>query len=740
VKQTIGFAHLLPTEYRAFPCSLTYRFINILYPQIRVMLRTKLPTLLITVLCALLSACQGGFLRFDPVPTPTPLPPSAESVARDFLQAWERGDYPAMYGLLAPTTQATVSEEQFAAVYSSAVEVMTITGVTTTLRSVLEEEREAQAEFSVAFETLMAGPFEVVNTLSLQLGEGSWDVLWTRACILPQWVDGNQLYLQPEVPVRGNIYDRSGRALAVNVTQVTVGVVPGRLEDADRTLLLLSQVLGVSVASLKEEYATAPPDWFVPLGDISALDSSQYYDTLASVPGVVLREKPFRLYGDGRLAPHVVGYLGSIGAEEVEEWIAKGYSPDALVGRAGLEAWGEEFLAGRRGGRLSVVSSEGDLVAALAEKPSVPSRSVHTTLHRALQEKATELMEGKRGAIVALDPQTGQVLALVSSPTFDSNAFIPAIAAEEWQRLVSGPDQPLVNRATQGLYPPASTFKIVTMAAALGTGFYAPSSPFYCAGVWTGLGSHWPMLDWVYPNRHGALDLFTGLVVSCDVVFYQVGLALHERDPDILPSYIRGFGLGRPTGLVELNEEGGLAPDDAWKQEKLGQNWRPGDTVNMAIGQGYLLVTPLQMAVLVGAVGNGGTLYRPRVVHRVSGAQDMPEQVFTPETRGTLPIGPEHLTTIREAMRRVAGDEMGTAHYAFRDLPFSVAGKTGTAENPSGTPHAWFVGYAPADEPEIAMAVIVEHAGQGTAAAAPRFRALAEIFLGDKVPAPTEGD
>jgi len=646
-----------------------------------------------------------------------------------------------MYGLLAPASRETVSEEQFAAVYSSAAEVMTHNRITATLRSVLEEEREAQAEFSVRFETLLAGSFEVVNTLPLQLGDGGrWDILWSRACILPQWVDGNQLYLQPEEPVRGNIYDRSGRALAVNVTQVTVGVVPGQLEDAERTLLLLSEVLGESVATLREEYTTAPTDWFVPLGNISALNGSQYYDTLASIPGVVLREKPLRLYGDGRLAPHVVGYLGPIGAEELEEWTAKGYSPDAVVGRAGLEAWGEEFLAGRRGGRLSVISSEGSLVANLAEQSSVPSRSVHTTLHRALQEKAAELMEGKRGAIVALDPQTGQILALVSSPSFDSNAFIPSIAAGEWQRLVSGPDQPLINRATQGLYPPASTFKIVTMSAALGTGFYAPSSPFYCPGVWTGLGSHWPMLDWVYPNRHGALDLFTGLVVSCDVVFYQVGLALHEKDPDILPSYIRAFGLGQPTGLVELVEEAGLAPDDAWKQETLGQAWRPGDTVNMAIGQGYLLTTPLQMAVLVGAVGNGGTLYRPQIVHRVSGAQNTPEQVYSPEIRGTLPIGPEHLGTIREAMRWVTGDEMGTAQYAFRDLPFSVAGKTGTAETPSGAPHAWFVGYAPVDSPEIAMAVIVENAGQGTAAAAPRFRALAEILLGDEAPAATGDD
>jgi penicillin-binding protein 2 len=236
------------------------------------------------------------------------------------------------------------------------------------------------------------------------------------------------------------------------------------------------------------------------------------------------------------------------------------------------------------------------------------------------------------------------------------------------------------------------------------------------------------MLDWVYPNRHGALDLFSGLVVSCNVVFYQVGLALYEHDPDIVPSYARAFGLGALTGLEELVEEPGLVPDQAWKQEKLGQAWRPGDSVNMAIGQGDVLVTPLQMALLVGAVGNGGSLYRPQLVQRVSG-QGGAEHALAPQVRGKLPLTPEQLSTVREAMKRVAGDEQGTAHYAFRDAPFSVAGKTGTAETPSGLPHAWFVGYAPADQPQIAIAVVVENAGQGTAAAAPRFRALAEIFL-----------
>lgn len=696
------------------------------------MFRPKPPLFFILLLFStFLPACQGR-PTLHPVPTPTPSSPSAEAVARGFLQAWEQGDYPAMYALLASTTQAAISEKEFTAAYSSAAETMTLTHLTTSLRSVLEEEKSAQAEFSATFETLLAGSFQVTNTLSLQLEGNRWGVLWSRACILPQLEGGNRLYLQPEVPVRGNIYDRSGRGLAVNGTWVVVGVVPEQLRDTDRTLFLLSQILKEPIASLRDKYANAPPRWFVPLGEISAQESARYYDTLASLPGVVLREKAVRLYRDGKLAPHVVGYVGPIGAGEVERWRAKGYPPDAVVGKAGLEAWGEELLAGRRGGRLTIVSPEGDVITVLSQRRASQSRSIYTTLDRALQQRAVELLEGKRGAIVALDPHTGQVLALASSPTFDPNIFIPTIAEEDWEKLTTTPGQPLVNRATQGLYPPASIFKIVTMAAGMETGLYTPSSTFECKGVWKGLGDEWPMRCWIWPGQHGTLDLVTGLVVSCDPVFYEIGLRLHQQDPNILLSYARRFGLGQPTGLVGLEEEAGLVPDDAWKRKTLGEGWAPGDSVNLAIGQGYLLATPLQIAVLIAAVGNGGTLYQPQIVQKISGTKDAPERVFTPEVRGTLPVTPEHLAAIREGLRRVVSDRRGTAHRTFKGCPIPVAGKTGTAENPGGKPHAWFAGYAPADDPKIAIAVIIENAGEGGKVAAPIFRALVEAFLGDE--------
>ena len=694
------------------------------------MFRSKFLSSFILLLSAFLVACQGGLRLRHPASSPTPPLPPAEAVARSFLQAWEQGDYSTMYGLLTPTAQAAVAREEFIATYSSAAEAMTLTRLVTSLRAVLEEEGTGLADFNATFETLLAGSFQVTNTLSLRLEENRWGVVWSRACILAQLKDGNHLYLAPEVPPRGNIYDRSGRGLAVNGARVVIGVVPEKMRDPDHTLFVLSLILQEPIATLHDKYANTSSHWFVPLGEISAQQSAQYYDTLADLPGVLLREKAMRLYRGAKLAPHVMGYVGTIGPQEVEHWRERGYPRDAVVGKAGLEAWGEELLAGRRGGTLTIVSPKGDLIATLARRPSDPSRNIYTTIDWSLQQKAAELLEGKVGAIVALEPRTGQVLALASSPTFDPNDFIPAIASDDWQNLISTPGQPLLNRATQGLYPPASVFKIVTMSAALDSGVYTPSSIFNCEGTWTGLSKAWPMRCWVWPGRHGTLDLRDGLIHSCDAVFYEIGLTLYEKDPDIVPDYARRFGLGQPTGLTGLREEAGLVPDDAWKRHNVGESWTAGDSVNSAIGQGYVLVTPLQLALVVSTVGNGGTIYRPQIIQKIGGTQDAQEQVFAPEVRSILQISPEHLETVREALRGVVSDPGGTAYYAFRDCPIPVAGKTGTAENPTGEPHALFAGYAPADDPKIAIAVVIENAGQRAAAAVPIFRKLVETFLG----------
>ena len=283
------------------------------------------------------------------------------------------------------------------------------------------------------------------------------------------------------------------------------------------------------------------------------------------------------------------------------------------------------------------------------------------------------------------------------------------------------------------------------MSAGMASGIYQSNSLFNATGLWSGLGAGWVKRCWIWPRQHGVIDLMTGLTVSCNVVFYEVGQALHQRDPNILPRYARGFGLGQSTGVQGLGEAGageldGLVPDDNWKTQTYGQSWTVADSVHIAIGQGYLLVTPIQMAVLISAVANGGTLYRPQLVWKIGGTPEMPEQAFTPEVQGEVPVTAEHLAAVREALWGVANEERGTARWVFKDFEIEVAGKTGTAEDPGDRSHAWFVGYAPADDPKIAIAILVENSGEGSVAAAPIFRSLVETFLVEEIPEPAEAD
>ncbi len=704
------------------------------------MIRCRLSTIIPLLFSAVCVGCRGITLPLSmlaPSPLITPMPPQAEVAVRSFLQAWERGEYSAMYALTAPSSQAAVSEEDFIDVYSDAARAMTLTRLTTRLQSVLQDGGGAQARFALTAQTLLFGLLSFTNTLSLQLNEGCWGVVWSPGCILPQLEEGYYLYSRSDVPARGNIFDRQGLGLATNGRRVIVGVVPENLEQEEHTLRLLSTVLGESIVSLQDAYAGKPPHWFVPLGEVSAEEGVGHYDTLTAEPGVVLKEVLSRVYWGGDLAPHVLGYTGSVTAENAQEWTARGYPPDVVVGQAGIEAWGEDYLRGEWGGTLTVVSTEGETIATLAQRAARQSRSIHTTLDRVLQRQAVELLEDKRGAVVALDPSNGQVLAMASSPSFDLNVFVPAIAPQDWQALLNAPGQPLLNRATQGQYPPASVFKIVSITAAMGSGVYTANSPFNCKGLWSGLGSGWTKRCWIWPRQHGSLDLLEGLTRSCDIVFYEVGIALHDRDPAILPQYARGFGLGRPTDVQGLGspqrgsteEAGGLIGDDEWKLRTHEQPWTVADSVHMAIGQGYVLVTPVQIAVLISAVANGGVLYRPQLVWRIGSTPEVEEQFLAPQAMGKVSVTPEHLAVIRDGLWGVANRDYGTARWVFRDCEVAVAGKTGTGENPAGRPHAWFAGYAPADDPQIAIAVLVENGGEGSVAAAPIFRSLVETFL-----------
>ena len=687
--------------------------------------------LLLSVLLATLGVgCGVPELRPTPttLPSPTPdLPPSDEA-AFAFLQAWERGDYAAMYSLLSPTAQEQVPEDEFSATYLQIAEEATLLGVETQILAAYQPDTYSQVSFQVLFRTALVGEFQVQNQMSLAFEEGRWGVDWTPALILPQLSDETFIQLTTWTPSRGNIYDRNGLGLAVQGELVEVGVIPGRIEDEAAMLAQLSAILGESPGDIQASYAPAQPDWYVPLGQISRETGQALYDALSATPGIELREAWTRSYRDEIIAPHVVGVVGPIPSEEVDLWRAQGYSGDEMVGQMGLERWGEPHLAGERGGRLEILSTKGQLIAVLAERPSRESSSLYTTFDREFQKQVQDILGQRLGAIAVLEAQTGRVLALATYPTFDPNPFATGISDWQWQNLQADRRRPLVNRATQGTYPPGSAFKIVSMTAGMEAGGLTADSLFLCRGTWTGLGPQWPKTCWL-KSGHGNIPLNKALTVSCDITFYQVGLMLNGLGQGVLPDYARRFGLGARTG-IEVEEEAGLVPDPAWKIQTKGEGWAPGDTVNLAIGQAEMLVTPLQMASMLAAVGNGGTLYRPQVVEMIAADTSSPDWSFEPVAVAQLPVGADNLKVIQDSLHGVTSASYGTAYRAFEGVDVSVAGKTGTAESGQEKPHAWFVGYVPAQDPEIAIAVIVENSGEGATYAAPLFRKVLEAYFG----------
>jgi penicillin-binding protein 2 len=435
-----------------------------------------------------------------------------------------------------------------------------------------------------------------------------------------------------------------------------------------------------------------------------------------AAPGVA------RSYPEGSLAAHALGYLGSPPSNVPLE-----QSPALPAGAAGLERWGEQYLAGTPGARLVTRPAgtveggrpvPGPQGAVVAHRPPMTGATLELTLDLELQRRAEALLDGQVGAIVALDPRDGAVLALASRPTFD-----PArLSAGE----ASAPEA-LRSRATEATYPAASLFKVVAMGAALEAGESDPAAPFRCTGLWTGLGNGVALEDSV-AGGHGNLTLAEGLARSCNTVFYELGKRLDAVDPLLLPAVARGYGLGAPTGLVGVDEAAGAVPDPRTK-EAAGEAWGPRDAVELAIGHGGLEVTPLQVARLFGALATDGTLRRPVLVRHVYAADGRLLRADAGETQGVLPLAEEHRLAVQAAMRGVIAAPGGTAAGAFRDFPVPTAGKTGSAESDGPRLHAWFVGYAPADAPEIVAVAIVERGGAGGQTAAPLVRGLLEAYF-----------
>lgn len=700
------------------------------------------------------SAATATLPTSTPTPTAAAIAEDATGIGTAFLRAWEGKDYLAMYSLLSPQSQALVDSQSFSQKYADAMQTATVNNIHARPIGSAQDGNEAQFAVQVTFETAVVGTFSRDYTIPLVYSGNRWGIVWDEGLILPELAGGNRLRMDYRVPARANVYDSSGLALAYQGNVIGLSVIPGEIQDEAALLNLLSQVLNEPSADIQARYADYQPDWLAPIGDISEETMQAHFAQIQPFIGNGLaapESRLARLYVEGGIAPHIVGYTGAIPEEELADYLALGYQPDDHVGRAGLERWGETYLSGTRGGTLTVVDANGLTVATIQEREPKQARSIYTTIERefqtaveqALSEAITTLPGVNAGSIVALDVNTGAVLAMASYPSYNPAIFdsVRADSAAQLNAILNDSGRPLVNRATQGVYPTGSTFKIVTMAAGLNSGLYNPNSLYTSTGTWNRLGEELIKRDW-RQGGHGTVTLVQALTVSCNSCFYDVGFNVDAFDTNFFPDTAKQFGLGQPTGIVGVVEAAGTIPSPEWKLETLGEGWSRGDAVNMAIGQGFVQVTPLQMATIIAALANGGTIYRPTLIDRIGAGGGAPEESWPVHENGQLPLSPDHLAAIKEGLWQVANNQnIGTAAFQFVDLPVPLAGKTGTAEDPPRNSHAWFVGYAPAapytqpdgttiDTPQIAIVVMVENAGEGSAVAAPIFRRLIEIYYG----------
>ncbi len=562
--------------------------------------------------------------------------------------------------------------------------------------------------------------------------------------------ENNRIRIRENPADRGMIVDRKGRILAQNRPSFEVYLVPEDLKGNPEVLRVLSEMLKIVPDEIKEKLQSKRRPPFKPVKIKSDIDWNQLAlleSNRVHLPGLIVDVRPRRTYSYGDLASHLIGYLGEVDENELKQAKDFSYRMGALVGKYGIEYRWENDLRGVDGGRQVEVDAMGRELKPLQSVASSPGNNLVLTIDFDLQKVAEEAFEDKNGALIAMDPRSGRILAMVSKPAFDPDIFARSISPEEWKALMENPSHPLQNKGIQGQYPPGSVFKIVTAIAGLESGTITPDTLLPCAGSFT------------YGNRnfrcwkeggHGPLSLHRALVESCDVYFYQLGLKLGV---DKIAHYAKEFGLGKTTGIPLPHEKSGIVPSTSWKAKRLGVPWYSGETVSLSVGQGYLNATPIQLLSLISAVANGGKLYAPRVVERVENIFGKTLREYSLQETGRVQVSEEALRMVREALMGAVNEPHGTGGAcALKEV--KVAGKTGTAQvvkmaqdfrkgDTNRLPlkfrdHAWFVAYAPFEDPRISIVVLVEHGGFGGAVAAPIAKKVIEKFMAIESGHPTQ--
>ncbi|PKO45210.1 MAG: penicillin-binding protein 2 [Betaproteobacteria bacterium HGW-Betaproteobacteria-22] len=565
--------------------------------------------------------------------------------------------------------------------------------------------------------------------------------------------ENNRISLVPTVPNRGLILDKNGVVFAHNFFVYTLEITPAKVANLENTIAELSQLIEISSLDRKRfkkfreqshSFESAPIRTH-----LNEVEAAKFAVNHYRFPGVEIKSRLFRHYPLGKLGAHMVGYIGRINDKDIDqlkqEGVFSNYKGSDHIGKSGIEQFYEQQLHGITGFQQVEIDADGHAVRVLSSNAPIPGDNIILSADSKLQEIGEQAFGNRRGAMVAINPKTGEVLAYVSQPAFDPNLFVDGIDSENWKMLNESIDKPLINRPLRGIYPPGSTFKPFVALAGLEAGKRAPPFAITDPGFFSLPGSSHRYRDWK-PSGHGYVDIQKAITISCDTFFY--GLAM-ELGIEKLTAFVRHFGFGRKSDIDIKGEIEGLLPTPEWKQRRFKQPWYPGETVIVGIGQGYTLVTPLQLAQATAILANNGVAMKPRLVNRIENALTGKQVNMPALVQDQIALDPKNIDIVKRGMIDVTLPG-GTAASVGANASYSIAAKTGTAQvigirqnekynehaiNERHRDHALFIAYAPAEDPTIALSVIVENGGHGGSAAGPIARKVMDYYLLGKLPA-----
>lgn len=686
-------------------------------------------------------------------PTAAPNLESAARIGNAFLTAWQEQNFNQMHRLLTQRLQEATALANFRQAYQQAQSTMTLQRLEFKAEALFATDgRVLVFQYQMTFHTRILGTFvDPKRRLHLVVDPAAnqWRVAWSLADIFAEMGTGARLVFQPQIPARANIYDRNGESLADQYGRmVRILVNNAEIPDRSACFRLLAEAQNKPVSEFSELFdQRSGADWLVDAGILEPQVYIRHGDKIEKACQAGFAQVATRRYVSGTLMPHILGHVGYPDADQIPRLEALGFNAGTIIGKAGIEASWNDTLAGRPGGKLSLVSASGVRLRLLSDVGSQVPESLWLTLDSNLQENIVRVLDeayrsnawGKisyGAAVVVLDVNNGEILAMVSYPSFEGNALnpFPVVGRETADKVLEklGQDErkPQINRGTQGLYPTGSVMKGLSAMAALESGVYDESTRYFCTGSWTyGFDTRY---DWL-AGGHGSMSTQTGITNSCNPFFYEVGFRLNAEDPYLLPAFANRFGLGEATGISAIPEESGHVPTPDTVLQTTGLPWSYAFAVNLSIGQGELQTTPLQMVRLYAAIANGGYLLRPQLV-RERGILDQRTLVARRDVMRDTRVAPANLAIVQQGLCGVVNQRAGTAAHQFLYSPLldvGVCGKTGTAQAPGDDelPHSWFIAYAPAKDPQIAIVTMVENSGEGSAIAAPLTRNILEYYF-----------